>query len=303
MKQFIKKIIIHSTMSQFLVVVGAISVAIIVFAAFFSDILLTALLLSVVVLTIINMRMRFRADISEDNFRNLEKRISESIERNRKNVIAEGLKQNRNLYTQIESLLSVYKKINPQKPLPSMSGWAAPPELALLIINTIEENNYEQVVDIGSGVSSLVAGYALQENNRSKGRVVSIDHDERFYNTTKQLIKEHKLEEIVDIRKAPLLIQKVNNNSYSWYDTDQLKDIKEIDLLIVDGPPGGTQKNARFLALPLLYDKLKAGSTIILDDYFREDEKHVVEQWLKIYPELTLTEIRTDRGIALLQKP
>ena len=38
------------------------------------------------------------------------------------------------------------------------------------------------------------------------------------------------------------------------------------DLFIIDGPPAKKSKNARFPALPLMFDNMKSGTIIILDD-------------------------------------
>jgi hypothetical protein len=48
----------------------------------------------------------------------------------------------------------------------------------------------------------------------------------------------------------------------------------------ITDPPRFLQERSRFLALPILFDKLSTNSTILLDDANRENEKQLVEDWL-----------------------
>lgn len=217
-------------------------------------------------------------------------------------VTSATLKQHKHLYLHMESLMNIYRMIEPRKPLPSMSGWAATPELALTLINLIKIHGYGRVLDIGSGVSTVVAGYALQQM-RGQGTVVSLEHEEEYYQKTQQLITEHELDDVVELRNAPLTEQDVGSETHLWYEAKQLQDIDSIDLIIVDGPPGKTQHNARYPAVPLLYERLLPGGSIIMDDYAREEEAEIVDKWLNEYPDLELQTIDTEKGIALLRKP
>lgn len=230
----------------------------------------------------------------------IDKDIPEQLKERNEYIAKTTLEQNRNLYVQIESLLNLQQQISIRKPLPSMSRWAATSELALLIVDTIKKEPPKTVVDLGSGVSSLVAGYTIEQ--LGEGRVISVDHEEEFYEKTRQTIQGHELEDVIDLRHAPLRQQKAGEDNYEWYDMEKLQDVDNIDLLIVDGPPGKTQKHARYPAVPLLYDKLSKGATIILDDYSRQEEKEITKMWLEKYPQLSFREMRSEKGMAILKK-
>jgi len=83
-----------------------------------------------------------------------------------------------------------------------------------------------------------------------------------------------------------------------------LKDLPElnIDLLVIDGPPGFLQKNARYPALPMLIDMLAASCTVFLDDAARQDERDIVKQWLEQFPEFELEYIDNERGCSILKR-
>ena len=54
-----------------------------------------------------------------------------------------------------------------------------------------------------------------------------------------------------------------------------------IDLLLVDGPPAyaAGHELARYPALPVLYDRLAPGATVVLDDVERAGEQEVLRRW------------------------
>ena len=88
----------------------------------------------------------------------------------------------------------------------------------------------------------------------------------------------------VEVRHAPMEPIEVAGHEQPWYSASALADVEEIDLLLVDGPPGRTSKLARYPAVPALRDKLRPGATVMLDDCHRRDEKATVRKWLAEVP-------------------
>ena len=64
--------------------------------------------------------------------------------------------------------------------------------------------------------------------------------------------------------------------------SSSISDLTDIDLLIVDGPPGSTGTRARFPAYPLLSERLAPSALILVDDLQRSDERAVVDAWLEM---------------------
>ena len=64
-------------------------------------------------------------------------------------------------YRQIEALVMLAKCLPLRHPLPPMRGSAISPDLALLLYELVHDHHPALVVECGSGVSSLVIGYAL----------------------------------------------------------------------------------------------------------------------------------------------
>jgi predicted O-methyltransferase YrrM len=228
------------------------------------------------------------------------KSFQETIQRSQKKILDMNAKHSRDLYIQLEALHNLQQKIDLEKPLPSLTGGAASPELALSIVDAVEESSAKTVVDIGSGISSAVAGYAVSKI--SGGRVLALDHAEEFYEKTKRLVEEHELSSTVEVVHAPLTEYELENGAYQWYERKQLEAVDSIDVLVVDGPPGFVHASARYPALPLLHEKLSPHAIVIMDDYKRDDEKAIVDKWTSDYPEFELEVIDSRKGIAVLRR-
>ena len=89
---------------------------------------------------------------------------------------------------------------------------------------------------------------------------------------------------------------------WTWYSADKLFFEKSIDLLLVDGPPFKTQKNARYPALPLLYKHLSDRAVIIIHDTDRKSESESIQQWIEEFSDLEIEQLNTEKGITLLKK-
>src|SRR5205823_13858007 len=134
---------------------------------------------------------------------------------------------------------------------PPMRGWAISPDFASIIMSCVREHKPKLVLEVGSGVSTLVTAYCLQEIG--EGAVVSLDHDKQFAAISAANVAKHQLQDIATVIYAPLKEVVIQDKSWLWYDTEYLRNLGPIDILIIDGPLGGTQRLARYPALPILF--------------------------------------------------
>lgn len=185
-----------------------------------------------------------------------------------------------NYFSQQEALNEI-KRIFPDIAFfPPTRGWAGSPDFLLKLVELVVSESPKYVVEFGSGVSTIVLGAAMKKF--SHGKVDSFDHNEAFTNKTIRFLEVNGLQNIVNINYSPLMPYSVNKGNWNWYDKQQIDKIEsEIDLIVVDGPPSFIQEKSRFLALPILFDRLSKKSSIVLDDTNRENEKQVIEDWNK----------------------
>ncbi|MCS2609144.1 class I SAM-dependent methyltransferase [Halomonas dongshanensis] len=187
------------------------------------------------------------------------------------------------LYSRIESLLWLQKKMSLINPLPPLAGWPAAPDFLLKLHGWIIKNKPNCVVEMGSGISTIVISDALRQNGF--GKVVSFEHLEEFRDKTQGYIREENLSCFSDVILSPIVKYDKKHLSEQaesyWYSLDVNEIIAHnIDLLIVDGPPGKICKYSRYPALGAFYSKLAFEAEVWMDDADRYEEKIINEQWV-----------------------
>lgn len=197
------------------------------------------------------------------------------------------------------SYKSLEKFLDFKKVLPFTENWSAAPDFLKIISDYCLENKPGTIVECSSGTSSLVLSQCCKLNNH--GHVYSLENDEEFVEKTTRHLTEHQLTEYNDVIYSPLRECDLNGEYYQWYDLNDLPEV-EIDMLVVDGPPGFIQKNSRYPAVPLLHGLLSNNCIVFLDDAAREDEKEIVNLWLQRYPEFRSEHVDNERGCAVLTR-
>jgi cephalosporin hydroxylase len=225
--------------------------------------------------------------------RSLHSKVSKSsaaISRDIAKLMIDNKKSSMTAYRQTQALIQLTQLLDFKSPIPPTRSWAASPDLLLTITEIVRKYRPGLVVELGSGVSTLVAAKA------GARKVVSIDNSDEFGGKTISLLKDHKVRG-VDVRIAPL---QPYANGFTWYDTSMIKDLKRIDLLIVDGPPGSKNPEARYPALAEFKDKLSAKAVIVIDDVNREGERKLAEDFAKAMPNHQLVILDHEKGTAVI---
>jgi hypothetical protein len=210
-------------------------------------------------------------------------------------------KELQHLRYKIQAINELTNLLPIRAPLPPMTGWAATPELALNVYKIIEEKKPDIIVELGSGVTTIVSAYSLEKFN-PEGKVISFDHDADFADKTMRELKYHRLEKFVSRYDAPLSQVNLKDKKWKWYDIDISKIKTEIDMLIIDGPPLKTQKNARYPAVPFFYPKLSEDAVIILHDTVRETESKSIAMWKNEFRDLQSETLNTEKGITIFRR-
>jgi len=225
--------------------------------------------------------------------RSLHSKVSKSsaaISRDIAKLMIDNKKSSMTAYRQTQALIQLTQLLDFKSPIPPTRSWAASPDLLLTITEIVRKYRPGLVVELGSGVSTLVAAKA------GARKVVSIDNSDEFGGKTISLLKDHKVRG-VDVRIAPL---QPYANGFIWYDTSMIKDLKKIDLLIIDGPPGSKNPEARYPALAEFKDKLSAKAVIIIDDVHRDGERKLAEDFAKAMPTHQLVILDHEKGTAVI---
>jgi len=211
------------------------------------------------------------------------------------NILKEQLKNTKKsqqdalrlIYNQIESLLWLYKRLALKGQLPPLSGWPAAPDFLLRLHTWVCKHKPNLVVETGSGVTTLVIADALRQNG--VGKLISLEHLQEYADKTHETLADENLTQWVELRVGALqpwenehLNPKDAEKPSRWYPLN-LEGIHQIDLLVVDGPPGNTCLYARYPALPAFFERLAPTAEVWMDDANRQEEKEISEEWAKRY--------------------
>lgn len=214
--------------------------------------------------------------------------------------------QNR-LYAQLESLSWLQRRLAIEGQLPPLRGWATSPDVLLRLHAHIMATRPRVVVEFGSGASTLVIADALRQNGT--GKLVSFDHSRHYGAQTLSTLQAESLENWVDLRIGDLEVwegEHLNPTDAEkpsrWYPASLLAGINQVDLLWVDGPPGGTCLFSRYPALPALADKLSPHAEVWMDDTIRQEEKDICERWAKDHG-FELAYYPLEKGLGRLTRP
>ena len=204
-------------------------------------------------------------------------------------------------FRQYQAMVNLFHLVTPRAAVPPLGGWAAAPDLALLLTDELLRVRPKTVVECGSGVTTLFLALAISQYELPT-RLVTLEHEEQYWAQTRALLDRHGVAQFADVRHAPLRATSLEGHRPPWYDDDALEGVQDVGLLFVDGPPGIVGGHARRPALPLLKDRLAPTCTVILDDMHRVDEQQVADEWAAMLPDFERADADLQRGAAVFRR-
>ncbi len=178
---------------------------------------------------------------------------------------------------QLQALLGLYSTLKPEAPIPMLRTAALGADTALEYVRLIRQLKPTVVMELGSGVSTVLAALQLRENGA--GKVIALDDDEAWTAKTKDDLLEHHVQDWADVRYAKLQPHTVENEKISWYDTSLIEDVERIDVLLIDGPRDLHDQGNRRPGLVHLLPLFSEDVVIIVDDGDRPRWNAWVQQW------------------------
>jgi precorrin-6B methylase 2 len=174
------------------------------------------------------------------------------------------------------------------------TAWAITEPTFSLIVERLSGIQPSRLVEFGSGPSSIRFSMSFPQ-----AEIVSIESDFKFYNQTLSLKDKYACSNLTIIH-LPIVLYFFAFRLFRTY--GPLPRLKNIDCLFIDGPPyfipGG-----REACLYRVYDSLRIGGIVILDDYNRTAEKEAVKNWMHTYPDsFAFEEYSLSHGLAILTK-
>lgn len=152
------------------------------------------------------------------------------------------------------------------------------------IMNDLIINHRNNIIEFGSGISTLLLSRLIKTNNLD-AKFVSIESDLNWIKHLTSILEKDDTSQFVKLIHAPL--STIAEAPCKWYDPETIEKAifgdEEFDLVIVDGPPAYNSALAmsRQPALPFIFPKISDRCSIFLDDCDRVGEKEILTLWEK----------------------
>lgn len=128
------------------------------------------------------------------------------------------------------------------------------------------------VLECGTGLTTVLLGVLA---GRRWVDVWSLEHDQAWHDRVARVLQHHHIPG-VHLCLAPLK----SYGAFNWYTLPFAAMPARFSLVVCDGPPEKT-RGGRYGLLPVLRDRLTAGTVILLDDAARESEFRVLGRWTR----------------------
>ena len=201
----------------------------------------------------------------------------------------------------VQATQNLFILVPPRGPVPQMVGYAAAPDVLLVLVQKLLSLRPSLAIECGSGTSTLFLALAAQQFGIDC-RLVSLEHDLGYAEATRALLADHGVSHLAEVRHAPLTTTSLPDHPGPWYDPAAYADLHDIGLAFVDGPPGDVGPQARYPMVPLLADRLANPCAILLDDMRRADEKAVGRRWMAQLEGFRYSYLPLTRGLGVFAR-
>lgn len=197
--------------------------------------------------------------------------------------------------------LNIIQSLLTNSPYLPLNGGALRPYGLAYILNEIIINQRKNILEFGSGLSTILMARLIKKNNLST-RIISFEHNANWASILNGYLENENLESYVKVINANLKDIDTVLGIVKWYDSELFfKSINTIkfDLIIIDGPPANSMdiQYSRLPAFLNLDKNLAENYCIILDDMHREGEKKVAEVYIDLNPNLQLQILSESLGV------
>lgn len=160
-------------------------------------------------------------------------------------------------------------------------GMSLSPTSLVRILNEIVINNRKNIVEFGSGISTIYMAKLSKINNLNLN-IYSVDENSNWIRKVHHILVKENLDDAVAFIYSPL---KFYNENIKWYDSLVLdyyfKNDYNCDMVLIDAPKASEKEDEeiRYWALPYMFNRLNYDHVIFLDDANREGEKNIIKKW------------------------
>lgn len=162
------------------------------------------------------------------------------------------------------------------------TDWSISAAMAIELAVYLERSRPKRVLEIGSGVSTIILGAYADRHRDDDVKVTTLEHDRKYHRKTGRALKELGLADRVDLWHARLRRRQFGTGDLSrWYPWYHVQLEGDFDFVFVDGPP---MKKGREVVYFAIADHLAKGWEMWLDDGRRDHESRCIALWKEHFP-------------------
>jgi len=180
----------------------------------------------------------------------------------------------------------IHDFVSPRRPLPPWDGHMASAELLRCLWRLIHDERPNHVMELGSGLSTLVMAYAWEACG--KGTLTALDDHAGYAARTRRQLSEHNLDAYATVVLTRFRRLEIDCGVPFWYALPDLRAEPPIDLLFIDGPMRDFHPRIRYPALPVLHEYLADNAIVVVDDCHKMDNSYILRDWLAEFPALQI---------------
>lgn len=170
---------------------------------------------------------------------------------------------------------------------------AVAPDFLQILAEIIRRNPVSNVLECGSGISSLYIATFLQQYH-GEGRMISLEDSQEWAVLVQSELDAIRTSNISSkVIHAPLILQHETNSKFYNFPASTVAELTPIDLVVVDGPGDARLRLGIFSAM----ESLLTSSTIFI--FFDGDSPHIqqaIQDWIQTNPAWTARKYSTVKG-------
>ena len=150
--------------------------------------------------------------------------------------------------------------------------------------NFLNTNKPKSIVELGSGLSTLVFATYAKHCGTEKPKILSVDHDQSWLDQTRDRIQQLGLADCVNFQLCEigdLSLPEIPETKGYVVDSNMVQSaVGSPDMILIDGPPG---KIGRTGTLPSVAKAISGTADVFLDDASRPAEQAIAERWMGLF--------------------
>jgi hypothetical protein len=131
----------------------------------------------------------------------------------------------------------------------------------------------EPILECGSGLTTILLGLFAGQRDI---QVWTLEHEASWYKRVSTLLKKYNIPN-VELCLVPLR----DYEGFCWYAPPLHRMPKHFSLAVCDGPPQKTTPGGRYGLLPVMRERLRSGTVILLDDVGAMAYDNALSYWQK----------------------